>query len=343
MVRFHLLVLVAMTTATIARAVEPTTETINAAVLRGDAAALAIVNFGKHWNGPEQSSLGTLSASHPVIVTWQLKELEPTFGIKPEQIDRSILDFNPPGDVRVFVQLTQANDVKPFLKRLTFDAEVRKIANHDVRVSEKTGYAATALDDRTVLVAPTAAVEQVLADPKPQASQAAASFLAAGQSSLAVIQVDAAKFPFTAAIPQGSPFAPLSAATSFRLSLEAEDGLTVRLRAEFADPAAAENAKATMQQIPQSLEPVLQLYEAQFLPFLDVQAKEYPRAGDAKPFVKEAIDGTRAALRTAAVAVTGSGVELSVHIDTEQPATIAAVLISFMPRAKKSPEEPKSP
>jgi hypothetical protein len=119
------------------------------------------------------------------------------------------------------------------------------------------------------------------------------------------------------------------------VTAEANQGLTITLRAEFADAERAAAAEAALQFVLAQLEQYFQAAREGMLPLFDAQAKEYPQAPEAKPFMADALSAARDAVAKRDVTVKGRTTEAVIRIATDRPAVTAVMLLTLLPRAKK--------
>jgi hypothetical protein len=293
---------------------------------------VAVAELGRVFRGREAATIKKVSGLHPLVITSQKDALAAEFGLPAEGIERVII-----GPDAFVLTARKPIDEAAVLARLVPKATEQKAGGKTYHATDTR--AVCRMDDRTVLVGPPVLVKNVLDHPVPANAPLIGAVRAAARWPLLLVAVNPGAFraKATEAGPAVEPFLPLLAAREWRATLETGDDLTLRLRAEFADAAAARKGSAALGRALASLDKgYLAALAAEMPAGLQAQQGPYPGVKELAGRLEKVVTAARAGLRKAAAPrVTGTVVESVVHIETDEPVTTAVLLLSLSPRVKK--------
>lgn len=314
----------------------------------GKPVVLVVSDFGKYWRGPERESLRKISALHPIVPSWWLKDLPAQIGVEADAVERISLVMQPTisgigvAGMRpvTIVTFAESQHVDALLAKMISEPEKKVVGERTVLRNDS--IAACRVVDRSLLIGTPASVEGILSGATEKLDEAWLSFLPNYQRTLlAAIQIDFTYFAGGLQSLAGRPpFAPLLNAQRVRITLDVDKAnLRITLRGEFADAAAATKAVDPLKAVAAGFDGYLQSAAVEFPKMLAVQATQYPRSGELSPILVAAIEAVRKAIAKAEIKSEGSAAELTLNVATDTPATDAFLLLTLMPRAAKQPGE----
>jgi hypothetical protein len=308
------------------------------AIVPADTDQLLSINFGAYWTGPEAESLKRLASTHPVVMTWSLKEMTAQIGVDAENLER-VLMIRTRSDVVVAATTRQPYDSMKVLATLVPNAEEKSAAGKKYVYSPTTKNSVYLLNERTFVASFGSDLQSFLNMPAPSKRDAAFSRIAAAIAGGApfALQVGPAFVRSFAADQkmQGGPYDALAKAQDWEIIAAIDKGLTIKLAADFATKEEADAANAPFKLIGDKLSWYLGMSKTQMAPFLQQQAQEYPNAKNLAPQFDKVIDAATDGLKTIQVTSDKNRAEATVVIKTDQPIATTVLLLTLSPRGAK--------
>ncbi len=312
------------------------------ALVPSDAALFVRLDVGSYWNGSEAESLKKIAQAHPIVLTWETKDLEKETGLRIDEIERVVLvvpDFKAQGNIVAAIFTTS----KPFnrdkvLSTVVPEPKEKTIGAAKYFVSDKKENAVRIVNERTLMEGSAKGLPAFLRRPRAakegalhQAVAAATQkhFLVAGM--IPTVFLPAIKN----AGEQGKAFVPLFAANAWRITVDAGKELRINLRLDFADEKAAKEGQTALQGLVKPLTDFTEFAEKGMNDFFKREANQYKGIAEISSRYPKLLQSTRAALKEFQSEQKGTTVQGTLRIKTEEPATSFVLLLSLMPRAAK--------
>jgi hypothetical protein len=304
-----------------------------------EAPMLLSINVAANRNGPEAESLRKLSAAHPIVVTWWVKDLDGLLGMPVDTIERVTAVRSNLGEYAGVLTCREPLDRDKLLSRFAPGATGQPLRGKSFFAAENAENGVCPVDERTFILGSRGGVQYVLdcwksslGQPARPAAEQDAGFWFAQFKPTAAYR-NAAKAAGSAL----EPYAPLLEAKVFRMTATVRKGLRVDIQGEFASEEAAGHALPAFKKMLQSLDRYFALAERNMPTFLDEQQEKYPGAGDVARAMRVAIQGVREGIHNAVYEQQGNFIAGTISIRTSKPVTTVVLLMSLAPRPKKKP------
>jgi hypothetical protein len=310
------------------------------ALVPADTVQLVAFTLGQPWNGAEADSLKRVSSIHPVIPSYHLKDLPANLGVEAENVERMI-QLSTPAE-----QTALVTTIKPYNREKVLAAFVPRAAEKSAGGktyyhSDTSGNHLYFVDDRTLLLGMGQDLQGFLArepaDNRHDSLEFALRTIASGAP--VVVHVGASgvrAFSADQQLAEGE-FATLAKASAWHIVAEPDNGLTIRLLADFENAEDAANAKRELTVIGDKLSAIMPFFKQNMVPFLNNQEAQFPGASELAPKMSAAIDGATDALKQITVRSKDRHAGAQIVIATEEPLTTALLLLTLTPRAQAQP------
>jgi hypothetical protein len=278
---------------------------------------------------------------HPVVLTAHTEDVEREYGVRADNIDRFTFAFDT--SFTSIITTRKPFDRMKALGTLVPESEEKIAGGKSYYESKKLPKAVYLIDERTLLVGTPQEIKAILersVDKKGAVQDFKGTLAVAVNRPLLFIALSPSKATGLRETAkqvggQAEPFLPLLEAKTWRVTLEKEGGLRLRLRAEFASDGAAKKAVPALTNALKGLDDYLAFCEKQIPTFLQGEQKKYEGAKELAGRMETVIQSARAGLKVASPRALGNVVEATAHAKTDTPITDAVLLLSLMPRSKK--------
>lgn len=301
--------------------------------IKPDATLIVVLELARFWDGPERDRLQELARLHPFVSVAWLRDAEQATGLTARDVTRLVFSSKPPGGAAIAVEMTNPAHAGTLKTALLPTAETANsngltyFSNDRLALYE---YQPTtslivlpAADMPPELLAIQNAAGQVRPLPKIEGAQPALLDV--------LVHVKAFRNGLTAAnFPPA--MASLLDAEEMRLSTEPSDKLTVRMTIHFPDEAKAEEGVSALHNALAHLDQYFAMSEQEMPVAIQRWSVETPTAAKLAPLMAQSLKAARAGLAQPSVTRTGNSVTGVVTIESEQPVTDAALLLSLVPR-----------
>ncbi len=315
------------------------------ALIPEDTTAFLCFQVGRYWNGPEAESLKKISQAHPLVMTWETKELEKETGLSVAEIERFVLvipEFKVKGNIAAWIFTTR----KPFdrdkvLDAVAPEAKEMKVGTKTYLVSDKSSSGIQVVNERTLMMGTATGLRTFLSRP-PVAKEGAlrqAVAAAADKHLLVAGMVPSVFLPVVKnSGDKGKAFVPLFEAKSWRITVDAAKELRINLHLDFANETAAKEGQTALKNLVEPLIDFTFFADKGMNAFYKREADKYKGITELSSRYPKLFENTRAALKEFQSEQKGSTVEGTLRIKTDEPATSFVLLLSMMPRAAKDKE-----
>jgi hypothetical protein len=316
---------------------DPTKLPPDLALIPADAIQFIAFTLGDAWSGAEAESFKQVSSLHPVVPSWALKELPTKVGIEADNVERFTM-VTLPTEAVILIRTLRPYDREKVVAALVPEAVERTAGDKSYLHSENSKNSLHVLDDRTLLLGLGIDIKSFLTRPVPQQRDFSIDNAIKALNAGAPIVLHAGP-PLVRAVSDqmklaDGEYAALSKAHAWQLLTQAnDDGLTIRLLADFRNEEDAAQCTGALNQIGAKLIGYLAFSKESMTKFFKEQNKDYFGASELAPKLKTAIDATIEALRKVSVRSVRNRAGAQVVIKTDEPLTTAALLLTLTPRA----------
>jgi hypothetical protein len=306
------------------------------AMVPADTIQLISFNLGQPWNGPEAASLKRISSVHPVMPTWALREIQANVGVEPDNIERMIQLSTPTRPVS-FIRTRMPYDREKVLAAFVPAAVQKSAGDKQYFSSGQNTNSLFALDERTLILGVGQDLATFLSSQAPPQRDASLDYALKKIQSGAPVVVHAgprvvASFAADLRLSDG-PYAALAKAHCWQIIAELENGLTVKLIADFASKEEAANSVDAFKLIGAKLTDLMPFMKTNMIPFLQGQEREFPGSSELATRMSTAIDRAAEALKAIDVRAVNNRAGAQIQIKTDEPLTTAVLLLTLTPRA----------
>jgi hypothetical protein len=298
------------------------------------------IAVSKYWNGPEKDAIRKASGGHPVVLSYEAKNLEAILGVPAEGIGSAAL-VGMDGDLVIVGRTDKPFDPEKIVAKLLPDlAETKTVQGH-LWAGNKKQLVVCLADRRTFLLAREASARRLAQVPLARWTDERLSALGdvATSKTFLVIQVSPALLQDLAKSEdvRWESYRPLALAESLRAEMVVDRGLHVTLRAGFADPQAAERAIPAIQKVLSGVRDYFDMARTRMPEFLKTQTGKYPEAAALADAFASAIHAAQSGIEEAKVLRGGKEIEATILVKTDHPVSTALLLLSLAPRPAAKP------
>jgi hypothetical protein len=294
--------------------------------------------LGEPWNGAESESLKHISRLHPVIPSWELRELPTNLGIQLDNIER-MFQLSAAADEVALVTTRQPYDRDKVLSAFVPAAVEKSAGGKRYFYSDKSKNSVIFLNERTLVLGVGRDLQSFLNRPTlPKPDPSLDSALRAIENGAPFVVYHGPTMVRSMATAQrltDGPYAALARAQAWQIIAEIDKGLSIKLLADFANEKDAADSTAALTLIGEKLTGFMPMMKANMVPFLKAQDGQYPGASELAPKMASAIDAATEALKAANVQSKNNRAEAQIVIKTDEPMTTAVLLLTLTPRAQK--------
>ena len=313
-----------------------------------DASMIISMDVASTWNGKNKDLLRKLSKIHPIVLTYQTMQMQKNVGIAFEDLDRFVVTYGNQNSPSGLVILTTNKDYDKTAVMKAFGEKnlKKKTMNGKTFFTHISGsFACFFAGKRTLVLGNRLDLEKTLkAKKQPVKNQAAV--LVAKKQQKAFFLIYVAPRTFIKSLDTNLPNPPrqilmdLHKADRWWISLSANKGLQLRVRAEFPSQATSKDGEDAFQQGLKQVDAFFAFASEGLAKFAKRVKEQYPELPFLMKHWQADLKAGRKALKSAKVDWTGNNVETVLNIETENPPATAALLLSLSPRQAKSTKKP---